>query len=317
MFIDAAAPLFRRKWSEWCDVGVAAVLATVVVEEDTAGAMANLGGWLRFLREHDDRLVLAEHATDIPLAASTGKTAVVLHFQSSRPLGHEPSLVEVFHRIGVRVMQIAYNVRGPLGDGCLEPTDSGLSPLGATVIQEMNRVGMVIDLSHSGPRTGLQAIEASSRPVICSHSNARAVCDHPRNLSDELIRAVAASGGVVGVNAYPAFVSSGDLQPRLDDLLEHLEHIAGLVGVEHAGLGLDFFEATTDEYERMIALGLWQRDQYPPPPYRYPLGIAGPKDIPAIAAGLLGRGFRTEDVALVMGGNFLRVFEAVWPDATG
>jgi len=317
LIIDAAAPLFRSRWSDWCDVGAAAVLATVALEDDTAGAVTKLVDWLRFVREHDDQLVLAEHGSDIRLAADVGKTAVVLHFQSSRPLGYDPGLVELFHRIGVRVTQIAYNVRGPLGDGCLEPSDGGLSRLGTSVIQEMNRVGMVVDLSHAGPRTSLQAIETSSRPVICSHSNARTVCDHPRNLADELIRAVAASGGVIGVNAFPAFVKSGDTQPSVDDLLEHIEYIASLVGIEHAGLGLDFFEASTDEYARMIAIGLWSRDQYPPPPYRYPLGIAGPKDIPAIAAGLRGCGFRTQDVALVMGGNFLRVFGAVWPTTKG
>src|SRR5713226_126613 len=175
LIIDAAAPLFRSRWSDWCDVGAAAVLATVALEDDTAGAVTKLADWLRFVREHDDQLVLAEHGSDIRLAADVGKTAVVLHFQSSRPLGYDPGLVELFHRIGVRVTQIAYNVRGPLGDGCLEPSDGGLSRLGTSVIQEMNRVGMVVDLSHAGPRTSLQAIEASSRPVICSHSNARAV----------------------------------------------------------------------------------------------------------------------------------------------
>lgn len=295
----------------------AAALATVVVEEDTLGAVAKLADWLSFVREHDDRLVLAELGSDIRLAAGAGKTAVVLHFQSSRPIGYDASLVELFHRVGVRVMQIAYNVRGPLGDGCLEPSEAGLSRLGTKVIQEMNRIGMVVDLSHSGVKTSLQAIEASSQPVIFSHSNARAVFEHPRNLTDEQVRAVAASGGVIGVNAYPAFVGSGERQLGLDDLIKHIEHIAGLVGVGHVGLGLDFFEATADEYERMISLGLWRREQYPPPPYIYPRGIASARDIPAIAAGLMARGFRTKEVGLVMGGNFLRVFEAVWPSATG
>lgn len=317
MIIDAAAPLFRRKWSDWCDIGSAAVSATVVVEEDTLGAVSKLGDWLRFLHDHEDRLILATSAAAIRQAKVEGKTAVILHFQSSRPVGYDLQLVEPFHRMGVRIMQLAYNVRGPLGDGCLELSDAGLSSLGKLVVSEMNRLGMVVDLSHAGVRTCLEAVEASTQPVVCSHSNARAICDHPRNLTDDQIRAVASSGGVVGVNAYPAFVKSGGAGPSLSDLLDHIEHIAALVGVEHVGLGLDFFDATMEEYERMIGLGIWQRAQYPPPPYLYPTGIAGASQIPNIAEGLGGRGFRPEDIALVMGGSFLRVFEAVWPGAGG
>lgn len=291
--------------------------ATVVVEEDTLGALSKIASWLHFVRDHDDRLMLALAARDIRQARRERKTAVILHFQSSRPIGYDLSLVEPFHRMGVRVMQLAYNVRGPLGDGCLEPSDAGLSSLGKLVVSEMNRLGMVVDLSHAGIRTCLEAVDASTEPVVCSHSNARAICDHPRNLMDDQIRAVASSGGVVGVNAYPAFVKNGKARPSLSDLLNHIEHIAALVGVEHVGLGLDFFDATMEEYERMIGLGIWQRAQYPPPPYLYPAGIASASQIPNIAEGLVGRGFRSEDIALVMGGSFFRVFEAVWPGAGG
>lgn len=291
--------------------------ATVVVEEDTLGALSKIASWLHFVRDHDDRLMLALAAPDIRQARRERKTAVILHFQSSRPIGYDPLLVEPFHRMGVRVMQLAYNVRGPLGDGCLEPSDAGLSSLGKLVVSEMNRLGMVVDLSHAGIRTCLEAVDASTEPVVCSHSNARAICDHPRNLTDDQIRAVASSGGVVGVNAYPAFVKNGEARPALSDLLNHIEHIAALVGVEHVGLGLDFFDATMEEYERMIGLGIWQRTQYPPPPYLYPAGIASASQIPNIAEGLGGRGFRSEDIALVMGGSFYRVFEAVWPGAGG
>jgi membrane dipeptidase len=317
LIIDAAAPLFRRKWSDWCDIGSAAVSATVVVEEDTLGAVSKVGDWLRFLHDHEDRLILATSAAEIRQAKVEGKTAVILHFQSSRPVGYDIQLVEPFHRMGVRIMQLAYNVRGPLGDGCLELSDAGLSSLGKLVVSEMNRLGMVVDLSHAGIRTCLEAIEASTDPVVCTHSNARAICDHPRNLTDEQIRAVASSGGVVGVNAYPAFVKSGEARPSVGDLLDHIEHISALVGAEHVGLGLDLFEATTEEYERMITLGIWQREQYPPPPYLYPSGIAGASEIPNIAAGLRTRGFSREAIQLVMGGSFFRLFEGVWPGAGG
>lgn len=288
---------------------------TVVVEEDTAQAIANVGRWLRLVHQHGDRLTLAATPADVLQAHSQGRTAVILHFQSSRPIGYDVNLVEVFHRIGVRVMQLAYNVRGPLGDGCLEPSDAGLSSLGIAVVKEMNRVGMVIDLSHAGLRTSLDALDRSTVPVVFSHSNARAVCDHPRNLTDDQIRAVASNGGVIGLNAYPAFVSAGSGRPALSDLMRHAAHIAGLVGPEHVGLGLDFYDAPVEEYERMIALGVWDREHYPPPPYLYPSGLERAGDIHNVAEALGRAGFAPREVEGVLGANFLRVFEAVWSKA--
>jgi membrane dipeptidase len=312
LIVDAAAPLFRIRWEEWCAIGTAAVLATVLVDADTLGALTQLGGWFRFLREHDDRLHLAETAGDVRRAVQEGKTAVVLHFQSSRPIGYDVGLVEVFKRLRVGVIALAYNVRGPLGDGSLEPTDGGLSRLGREAIKEMNRCGIIIDCSHAGIRTSLDAIAASGQPVIFSHSNARSVCDHPRNLTDEQIRACAAADGVIGVNAYPAFVKRSR-HLTADDLIDHIAHISELVGVEHVGLGLDFFEATRDEYRRLVEAGLWDVHSYPPPPYLFPAGIDGPSAIPSFADRLSHRGFDQEAIDGVLGGNFLRVLETVWP----
>lgn len=311
--IDAAAPLFSRKWSEWCDAGVSAVGVTVVVEEDTTQALASVGRWLRLIRQNSDRLTLAATRADVMRAHEQGRTAVILHFQSSRPIGYDVNLVEAFHRIGVRLMQIAYNVRGPLGDGCLEPSDAGLSSLGTAVVKEMNRTGMVVDLAHAGVRTSLEALDRSTAPVVFSHSNARAVCDHPRNLTDDQIRALASNGGVIGLNAYPAFVRSGPGRPTLPDLVRHASHIAGLAGPEHVGLGLDFYDAPVEEYERMIALGVWDREHYPPPPYLYPGGLEGAAGIHNFAEALHQAGFAPREVDGVLGANFLRVFEAVWP----
>ena len=260
LIIDAAAPLFRKGWEEWCAIGAAAVLATVLVDADTLAALSQLGAWFRSLREHRDRLRLAGTAADVRRAAQDGKTAVVLHFQSSRPLGYDVGLVEVFKRLRVGVIQLAYNVRDPLGDGSLEATDRGLSRLGHEVIKEMNRCGIVVDCSHAGVRTSLDG----------QHLTA-------------------------------------------DDLIDHIAHISELVVVEHVGLGLDFFEATPDEYRRLIEVGIWDEQSYPPPPYRYPAGIEGPSAIPSLVDHLSRRGFDREAIDGVLGGNFLRVFERVWP----
>ena len=286
-----------------------------MVEEDTAQAITSAGRWLRLVHDHSDRLTVAATAADVVRAHQQRQTAVILHFQNSRPIGDDANLVEVFHRIGVRVMQLAYNIRGPLGDGCLEPSDAGLSSLGTAVVKEMNRTGMVIDLSHAGVRTSLDALDRSTAPAVFSHSNARAVCDHPRNLTDDQIRALASNGGVIGLNAYPAFVRAGSGRATLAELVRHAVHIAGLVGPEHVGLGLDYYDAPAEEYERMIALGVWDREHYPPPPYLYPSGLERPADIHNVAEALAGAGFAPREVEGVLGVNFLRVFDAVWPKA--
>jgi membrane dipeptidase len=310
--IDAAAPAFRSRWREWRKGGVTGVLATVALEEGTSLALTRLGEWLQWVRSEPDELRLALTAADLAEARQAGRTAVVVHFQSARAIGYDAGLIEVFYRAAVRVMQIAYNVRGPLGDGILEPTDGGLSRLGVRAVAEMNRVGMLVDLSHAGVRTSLEAISASARAAVFTHSNARGVCDHPRNLTDEQIKAVAAAGGVIGVNAYPNFVKARGDRLTVDDLIDHVAYIADLVGVEHVGIGLDFFDATPEEYSRLVETGIWSATEYPPPPYRYPVGIADAAEVPSLQQALLRRGFPDQAVAQVLGANFLRVFEQVW-----
>src|SRR5207249_2922710 len=175
----------------------------------------------------------------IEAAKRAGKVAVVLQFQGGTPLDYNANLVEAFYRLGVRVIQLTYNERNPLGDGCTERTDAGLSDLGVRVIAEMNRLGVAVDLSHVGYRTSMEAIEASAAPVIFSHSNARAVCDSARNLTDDQMRAAAARGGVIGVNAFPAFVARHQA-PTVEHLLDHIEYMVRVVGDDHVGLGFDF-----------------------------------------------------------------------------
>jgi membrane dipeptidase len=312
LVIDAAAPAFRRRWREWRAGGATGVLATVALEEGTGLALARLGEWLQWVRSEPDELRLALTAADVVDARQTGRTAVVVHFQSARAIGYDVGLIEVLYRAGVRVMQIAYNIRGPLGDGSLEPTDGGLSRLGLRAVAEMNRVGMVLDLSHAGVRTSLEAIAVSTHASLFTHSNARGVCDHPRNLTDDQIKAVAGAGGVIGVNAYPSFVKAGADRPTVDDLVDHVAYIGDLVGVDHVGIGLDFFDATAEEYHRLVETGIWSASEYPPPPYRYPVGIANAAEVPSLQQALVRRGFPDGAVAQVLGANFLRVFEQVW-----
>ena len=204
-------------------------------------------------------------------------------------------------------MQPTYNYRGLAGDGCCEPEDGGLSRFGRTLIGAMNQHRIAVDIAHAGIRTSLDAIGCSTRPVIASHANARAVCDHPRNLPDEVIKAVAASGGVIGLCAFPSFVSAGR-SPALDQLIDHAVHIAGLVGAGHVGLGLDFADEGEEEYD---FYGYDER-YYPRPPWVWPRGIEWLHQCRGISPALQARGFSADEAAGIMGMNFLRVLTAIW-----
>jgi membrane dipeptidase len=191
---------------------------------------------------------VATSVAEIRAVKAAGDIAVVLHFQGSEPLRPGPELVGAFARLGVRVIQPTYNYRSAAGDGCCEPEDAGLSVFGKALVAAMNQHRIAVDIAHAGVRTSLQAIEASTQPVICSHANARAVCEHPRNQPDDVIKAVAASGGVIGLCASPSFISPGP-RPALGQLIDHAVHIAGLAGAEHVGLGLDFADEREEEYD--------------------------------------------------------------------
>ena len=310
--VVAAAPSvtpwsLRRESAALRQGGVDAVFATVASLEDTGPAVTRVSQWLR---AHDDPAIPVRVATsvaEIRAAAAAGDIAVVLHFQGSEPLRAGAELVGAFARLGVRVIQPTYNYRGAAGDGCCEPEDAGLSLFGRELVKAMNQHRIAVDIAHAGVRTSLEAIECSTRPVIASHANARAVWEHPRNLPDEVIKAVAASGGVIGLCAFPSFVSAGP-HPALDQLIDHAVHIAGLAGAGHVGLGLDFADEGEEEYD---FYGYDER-YYPRPPWVWPRGIEWLHQCGGISAALQARGFSPDEAAGIMGGNFLRVLARIW-----
>lgn len=240
-------------------------------------------------------------------AVGAGVFAAVLHFQGTAPLGTDIELVDTFQRLGVRVMQPTYNYAGLVGDGCLEERDAGLTAFGRTVVERMQQVGVAVDLSHAGVRVCLDVLELASAPIIASHANARAVCDSPRNLSDEVIDKIAATGGVIGLCAFPSFVSV-DPAPTLDQLLDHAVHIAERVGPEHVSLGTDFVDENADDYEYYG----YDSRYYPRPPWTWPSGLAWWPEVANVGPALRGRGFSDAEVAGVLGENLLRVLDAAW-----
>jgi membrane dipeptidase len=263
-----------------------------------------MSAWLaRF--DRDPSLIHVLAVDDIYRAKREGKLGVGFHFQNSRPVEHDLGLLVTLHRLGLRVMQLTYNEKNQVGDGATERTDAGLSKFGIKMVEEMNRLGIVVDCSHVGYRTTMDAMEVSKVPVVFSHSNAHGVFASKRNIKDDQIKALARSGGVIGMNGFPGFVSRDSFVdktrgPSLAQLLDHVDYIAKLVGTDHIGVA--------EGYRRYG----YETDTYPEPPWHYPSGIDDISLLPNFTKGLLARGYSGPDVRKILGENFIRVFKQAW-----
>jgi membrane dipeptidase len=327
--LDMVSPLFAQVFprgvEDYRAGGVSAIGATVSDEStgiihSAAQGFGAIAYMYDLIRRMPNELRLIESVDDFARAKQEGKLGVLLHFQTCSPFDQELRYVEIFYRLGVRAALLTYNIRNLVADGCTERTDAGLSSLGVRLVKEMNRVGMVVDGSHTGVRSSLDAIEVSDSPFIFSHSGARAVYDHPRNITDEQIRACARTGGVIGVLGLSYFVGK-PANPKLEDLVRHAAYIAELVGVEHVGIGMDYFRGVTPystpeeqqaRFESRTVGGLWREDDIPAPPYRYAPEIETPVGMRNLTAALMRHGFSYEETRGIIGENFLRVFRSVW-----
>jgi membrane dipeptidase len=234
-------------------------------------------------------MMLATSAQDILTAKEQGKLAAVLAIEGGEALEGDLGVLRLFHRLGVRSIGLTWNERNNIADGVGDSrSKGGLSVFGADLIKEMNRLGILVDVSHLSDPGFWDVVELSTQPIIASHSNSRAVCNHRRNLTDDQIKALAKNGGVMGMNFAAAFVKE-DGKPKLDDLLNHIDHIVELVGPEHVGLGSDFdgIGAAPEE-------------------------LTDASTMPLITDGLCKRGYSDEHIRLILGGNYFRVFKEVW-----
>jgi membrane dipeptidase len=309
--LDAAVPEVtprhvREQLPRLRQGGLDCVLATVASLEPPAEAVGRLGAWWEVHNDADTPVRVCTSVAEIRDAVAADELAVVMHFQGAEPLGSRLDMLDAYAKLGLRVMQVSYNAAGPLADGCLSERDAGLTDLGRNAVRRMESLGIAVDLSHAGDRACRDVLSIASRPVIATHANAKAVCDSPRNLHDDVIDAIGASGGIVGVVAFPTFVASSE--PTLDKLVDHVVHIAGRIGVERVGLGLDF----ADEDEADFEYYGYDERYYPRPPWVWPAGIAWWEDTADIPAALNARGFSDAEVAGVMGENFLRVLRDIW-----
>jgi membrane dipeptidase len=268
-----------------------------------AGVDRWMNGWSRLLRAGPCFLGEVGTINDLITLPQQGKIGVIVGFQNSTHFSNRADVRSYFDR-GQRLSQLTYNARNRLGSGCLVRDDSGLTGFGTAIVSEMNRAGMAIDVSHCGERTSLEAIEASTKPVLVTHSNCLALSPgQPRCKSDRVIRAMARSGGVMGMTIVRAFVKLGG-RPTIDDLIDHFHYAARLVGIEHVGLGSDVDPAAVD----------------PKTGRSHPLyairGLDPVARVFQIADGLLGRGYSTGDVRLVLGDNFRRALAGTWPEGS-
>ena len=320
--IDLTCPLAKepRYVDWWRESGTTAMAPTITgMTGNASGGFTMIGGWHRYVRERDDT-VIVQHAGDITRAKQEGKLGLILHCQGTALIEDELDLVDAYHAAGLRVVQLCYNRKNLVGDGASERTDAGLSHFGVALIQRLNALGMVVDCAHTGERTSLDAVDTSSAPVIISHANARGLHNNRRNISDDLIRAIAQSGGVIGTVGFPAFLVPHG-QPSLDRFIDDIAYKADIVGIDHVGIGIDYYlgqhpvedDATAlARYEALVRNGLWRPDEYPPPPYIYPEGIETPRTLANLTKRLVERGFHDTDVRKVLGLNWMRVFTNVW-----
>jgi membrane dipeptidase len=255
-----------------------------------------------------DYCVLAETADDVEQAAATNRLAVLMHFEGTRCFERDLDVVEPFFDLGIRHTLLAFNSANSAGGGCAEKEDGGLTRFGRRLVAEMERVGMLLDLSHTGCRTSLEALDAATRPTVFSHSNAHAVAKHFRNVTDEQIQACARTGGLIGLSGSSGYLGERYATPQA--MFRHVDHIVQLVGIEHVGLGLDIvFDAD--------ALNAWVRsrpDEWPGtdspdwPGFSY----AQPSQLGELVDLMLANGYTELDVRKFLGENYMRIARLLW-----
>jgi len=267
--------------------------------------------------ESRDILTICLNCKDMDAALAQGKIAVFLTMEGGRPLEGKPNLdnlvgLRTFYRFGLRALQLVDNGRNRIGDGKGETrTRGGLTNFGICVVKEMNRLGMIIDVAHLTEPGFWDVIEASEDPIIDSHSNARRVCDHPRNLTDEQIKAIAKGGGVIGLSSHVSLISKETDKPTIDDLIKHVDHIVGLVGIDHIGLGPDHTEFEMEINQWSPAPGWLEGVFYGVRDTYFIEGLNNVTEFPQYTEALVKRGYPDEDIKKILGQNFLRVYRQV------
>ncbi len=284
--------------------------AVGAVEEDFALSMSHLGRYMKEIEKHPD-FMPAFRAQDFLDAKEQRKQAVMFQLEP-QSFCRVVDRADIAYGLGIRMALLVFNTRNYVGDGCGERTNAGLSYLGLELVERMNELGMLIDLSHCGVQTTLDAIEASKGPVMFNHVGARTLYPTMKRLkTDEELRALADKGGVAGVSAIPNQLS-GNEEQGIEDMLNHIDYIVKLIGVDHVAIGLDIVFGDHVEYHRRSAKTTFKLDyigQGLDAPYMY--GIESPEEWPNITRGLVARGYSDDEIRKILGGNALRLIKEV------
>ena len=303
--------------------GVCAVHVTIAYHEMFRQTVANIETWNRWFERFPELIFHGRTGDDVRRAKIEGRTAIFFGFQNPSPIEDDIGRVEIWHALGARFMQLTYNNQSLLATGCYEAEDPGVTRMGRQVIKEMNRVGLVVDMSHSAERSTLEAIEISERPIAITHANPAFWHPARRNKSDDVLRALGQSGGMLGFSMYPHHLKDKS-DCTLASFCEMIARTADLMGVDNIGLGSDLCQDQPDSVVEWMRVGRWSKEM------DYGEGSAGDAGFPPmpdwfednrhfgnIAAGLIAHGFSEADTAAVMGENWLRFYDENFGPANG
>jgi len=317
-FTDMDAPPSAEALTSVRQSGITAINFTVSTL-DLDETLNNLGDVQGLVDHYPDTFLIVRRYSDIARCKRENKIGIMLGFQQTAFLEQDPARIGTFRKLGVRIMQLTYNKHSIFGDGCLEPSNAGLSKAGIDAVKKMNELGIAPDFSHSGYRTTSEGIAQSAKPVLISHSGCAAVYAHPRNKPDEILKALADRGGYFGVYLMPYLVASPTV-PTCEHVLDHLVHAINVCGSDHVGIGSDGAiqktiltpaqKAAFDQdiaRRKQLGIGAPGEDRYP-----YVPDLSGPDHMQIIAAELAKRGQPASVIEKVLGANFQRVIGEIW-----
>lgn len=294
--------------------GVDAVHVTIAYHESFREMVLQLEAWNRRFEAFPDLIMRATTAADIDAAKASGRTAIFFGFQNPSPIEDDIGLIEIVHQLGVRFMQLTYNNQSLLATGCYEDDDTGLTRFGKQAVAEMNRVGLVIDMSHSGDRSTLEAIDASARPIAITHANPSWWHPARRNFGDDVLRALVARGGMLGFSVYPHHLKDGSAC-TLDGFCAMVAEAAGRYGAQHLGIGTDLCQDQPDSIVEWMRVGRWSKAMdygegsadapgFPPMPDWF----QDNRDFGNLRDGLRATGLSDAEVDGIMGDNWYRFY---------
>jgi len=306
----------ERYFDRLVGAGFDSVAVTLAAHFDDFDAFAHSAwSYLSLFAARPDDVMQIRTVADIRTARETGRLGVIFGSQTGTIVGSEGWRWDIAHALGLRVSTLTYSEGNMLGDGCNEPTDRGLTAFGRQAVQDMNRLGITVDISHVGGRTAEEVVDWSSKAVIASHSNSQVLCPSLRNLSRPLMHKLAERGGVMGISPFSAMLyREVGVRPTMRDYLDMIDHCVDEIGIEHVGIGTDLYES----YTKVVWESKTKR-RYPSPwvfETRYAEGFDQIAQFPTVIEGLIDRGYTDAQIEALVGGNWLRVFQETWEPET-